>query len=60
MPSQLPVSDPTCKISRCDSAIAFLGRGIMRRSNDPDLTEAFADVQAQRIWTIERAKHSAR
>jgi len=66
MPSQLPVSEPSRKILHCDTAIGgrrsnvllFLGRVITRHFEDPGLTEAFADAQAQRIWTIERAKHA--
>lgn len=58
MPSQLPASEPGRRIIHCDTAIPFPGRAIMRRLEDPDLTEGLAAAQAQRIWTTERAKHS--
>ena len=59
MPSQLPVSEASPEILHSDTTTRFLGRAMIRRFEDPDLTEAFADAQAQRIGTIERAKHSA-
>jgi len=59
MPSQLPVSEASPETLHCDTTARFLAQAIVRRLEDPDVTAVYANAQPQRIWTIDRARHSA-
>lgn len=58
MHSQLPACEAISEIFNRDEMSGLLGRETKGRLEDPDVTAVYANAQPQRIWTIERAKHS--